>query len=311
MNISISYGTYYQYLNKHTSLSKALNNEVQIINFNDGELAAQFPKSVRGHQVFLFGDANYNLNELMMTIDAARRSSAAEIIVILPYFNWARQDKKGIDRANIGASVIAHILQSLGVNRVVTIDLHADQIQGYFQIPFEHIYGKNLFLEAAKEIISLAGPNEEFVLCSPDAGGVQRVKSFAKALGLLHVIIDKQRDKPGSIDSMQLIGDVKNKNVILIDDIVDTGGTLIKGNVYLMEMGAKNVYNIITHPVLSKDAMSKIKNSGIKLITSNTRNTLNIDNLPSNIQSIDCYDILHQAILNIAQNKSIITTLTQ
>lgn len=308
--ISISYGTYYQYLNKHNAFAKSLNNEAQVIKFNDGELATQFPESIRGHQVFIFGDTNKGLTELIMTIDAARRSSAKEIIVMLPYFNWGRQDKKGTDRANIGSSVIAHILQSIGVNRIVAIDLHADQIQGSFQIPFEHIYGKNLFLDEIKKIIA-SKFDEEWILCSPDAGGVQRVKSFGKALGLLHVIIDKQRDKPGSIESMRLIGEVKNKNVILIDDIVDTGGTLIKANVYLREEGAKSVYNIITHPVLSNDAMTKIKNSGIELITSNTRNSINVDILPKNIKIIDCSDILHQAILNIHQNKSIITTLTQ
>jgi|SRR6185312_10214419 len=308
--IAISYGTYFQYLRPTIKSLSIYNNEAQILNFNDGEIAVKFTDSVRGKHVFIFGDTTHNKTELEMTIDAARRSSAGEITVVLPYYGYARQDKKGTDRANIGASVIALILQSLGVNRVVAIDLHADQIQGNFQIPFEHIYGKNLFLDQAKAIMKKA-PNEEWVLCSPDAGGVQRVKSFAKALGMLHVIIDKQRDKPGSIESMQLIGDVKGKNVILIDDIVDTGGTLIKGNEYLKEMGAKSVYNIITHPVLSQNATEKIRESKIHLITSNTRNSINVDNLPENIQIIDCSDIIHQAILNIAQNKSIITTLTQ
>lgn len=308
--IAISYGTYFQYMRPKNKSLAIYNNEAQILNFNDGEIAVKFTDSVRGKHVFIFGDTTHNKTELEMTIDAARRSSAGEITVVLPYYGFARQDKKGTDRANIGASVIAHILQALGVNRVVAIDLHSDQIQGYFQIPFEHIYGKNLFLDTVKKIIA-TDPDADWILCSPDAGGVQRVKSFAKALTMLHVIIDKHRDKPGSIESMQLIGDVKGKNVILIDDMVDTGGTLIKANSYLKEMGAKKVFNVITHPVLSNNALEKVRDSGIDLVVSNTRNSINVDNLPTNITIIDSSDILHQAILNIAQNKSIITTLTQ
>ena len=310
MNLCISYGTYYSYLKPKSKKDLRNNIEAQVIKFNDGEVAVEFPDSIRGKHVFIFGDTVFYLVELLMTIDAAVRSSASEITVVLPYFGFARQDKKGAGRASIGSSVIARQLEALGVNRVLSIDLHAEQIMGNFKIPFEHITGKHLFSDLITHIITLSDPTEKWILCSPDAGGTTRVQKFAAMLGLPYVIMSKVRDKPGSVESMTLIGDVQGKNVIIIDDIVDTGGTLIKGNQYLMQMGAKSTKNIITHPVLSNNAIQKLEDAGIELITSDTRNKIIGNKQPQNFIIQGCADILHQAIYNIAEDKSIITTLS-
>lgn len=312
-DIAISYGTYYNYLRPINSVIARNNIEPTVMTFNDGEIAVEFPDSIRGKHIFIFGDTTKHKTELEMTIDAARRSSAKEITVVLPYFGYGRSDKKGTGRSCIGSAVIATILESLGVNRIIAIDLHADQIQGNFKIPFEHISGKNLFLSKIEEKRLMHGHSEyeNWMLCSPDAGGTVRVQKFADALNLPHVIMSKRRDKPGSVGSMQLIGDVKDKNVIIIDDMVDTGGTLIKAIEYLYNEGAKVVYAVITHPILSNNAMDKLLAANVKLITSNTRNTVNQLQEKSNIEVVNCYDILHQAIFNIADNLSIINTLTK
>ena len=247
-----------------------------------------------------------------MTIDAARRSSAAKITVILPYYGFQRQDKKGIDRASLGAAVIANILQSMGVNQIISIDLHADQIQLAYQIPFEHISGKHLFEDNINHIINECKLNDQKVLfVSPDAGGTTRVKNMAKYFGIDYVAIEKNREKPGQIKSMRLLADpaeIKDTVTIIVDDIVDTGGTLILADKTLKEAGVKENYIIITHAVLSNNAIEKLTEANIKLITSNTRCKLNNNKNP-NFTVVDCGTIIMQAIINISENKSIIKTL--
>lgn len=239
----------------------------------------------------------------MMTIDAARRSSAKEITVVLPYMNFSRQDKRGSGRGCIGAAVIAQILQSLGVSRVISIDLHADQIQGYFQIPFEHLSGRHLFVEYIQDNMDLTNAK----LWSPDAGGVTRVTKFSHELNLAMGVMNKRREKAGVVGTMDILGNCEGFDILLIDDIIDTGGTLIKANKILMDNGAKSVKNIITHPVLSGDSLKRVADSGIELITCNTRDTV-LNSSYENIKVVDCRDFLLEAIYNVANKKSISTT---
>lgn len=308
-DISISMGSYYKYLRPKNKRDQAYIIEAEVQVFNDGEVAVEFPDSIRGKHVFVFGDANEYMIELMMTIDAARRASAKEITVVLPFANFSRQDKKGSHRSSMGAAVVARILQSLGINRVITIDVHSDQIQLAYQIPFEHLSGLHLFEDIVREKILLTPPDNDFVFATPDAGGTVRAKHFAKHFNREYVVIDKSRTVPGQIDSMILLGDVKGKTVMLVDDIVDTGGTLIKAVELLYKNGAQHVWVLITHPVLSKDAVDRLHKAGINLITSNTRNKVAGKKQPDNFTVIDCGEILMQAILNVADNKSILKTL--
>jgi len=313
MEYAISYGTYYQYLRpRRNPFIPNIEAIVQI--FNDGELAVEFPDSIRGKHIFIFGDTVKHMTELVMTIDAARRSAACRITVVFPYYGFCRQDKKGKGRASLGAAVVAKIVQSLGVDQVIAIDLHADQIQLAYQIPFEHLSGAHLFENKLAEIITAAKENgKKVIFCSPDAGGTDRVKKIAKMFGLDYIVMAKDRAVPGEVAGMRVLADpaeLKDALIILIDDIVDTAGTLILADKTLRQYDPFDVMSLITHPVLSesKKSYDRVINSGIKLITSDTRNTV-IDKENENIVVVSCYDILHQAILNITENRSILTTL--
>ena len=308
MEVAICYGSYYRYLrpSKRTSnFSSAVNIEPEIQIFADGEIAVEFPDSIRGKRVFIFGDGVNNLHELLMTINAARRSSAGEINVVFPYYPYGRQDKRGKTRSSMGAEVIATILQSLGVSRIITVDLHADQIQlAYGKAKVEHLSGKFFFINEVEEILKIHS-NDDVVFASPDTGGTVRVKDIATMFNRGFVIIDKDRTKPNEVNKMVLLGDVKNKIILLRDDIVDTGGTLIKAVAYLTEMGAKKVYVLITHPVLSNKAAEKLITAGINLITTNTRKGILPYKDHSNFKIIDCSDILINAIFNVSSDKSV------
>jgi ribose-phosphate pyrophosphokinase len=279
--------------------------------FSDGEMAVQYMESIRGCDLFLFGDTSKNLTELLLAIDGAKRSSCKSLTVILPYYGYGRQDKKDGHRGSLGASVMAHALQSFGVNRVVSIDLHADQIQGMFHIPLEHIKGHSVFIKYVQENIDLSNA----ILCSPDSGGVHRVQKYGGKLNLPMVSINKRRDKPNSIASMELIGSVKDKNVIVIDDIIDTAGTLKKAVDYLKEEGAKKVFYIATHPVLSGNAYINLLESKLdKLIVSDTvkpsaflPHAQNITGRLINglIQEVSCIPVLEEVICNLIYDGSI------
>lgn len=312
MDIAIHYGTYYQYLKPKSKAHLKYNIEATIQKFNDGEIAVLFPDSIRGKHVFIFGDTVDNLTELLMTIDAARRNSAAFITVVMPYYGMCRQDKKGKDRTSLGAAVIANILQGLGVNRVISIDLHSDQIQLAYQIPFEHLSGAHIFEDKLWELINGYKANGiDVIFASPDAGGTDRVKKLAKMFGLTYVICEKDRPSPGVVGHIRILADpamIKGKVILLVDDIVDTGNTLIKGVRAFQDAEALDVITFITHPVLSNQAYDTITNSGIKLIVSNTRNKLQNKTSPS-FDVIDCGENLMMAILDISENRSIQTKL--
>jgi ribose-phosphate pyrophosphokinase len=242
--------------------------------FSDGEINVEIHESVRGKNVFIIqstsNPANENIMELLIMVDAFKRASAQSITAVMPYYGYARQDRKVAPRAPISAKLIADILQVAGVNRVLTVDLHAGQIQGFFDIPVDHLYGLTVMVDyIKKEIIERS--NNEIVIVSPDAGGVERARAFAKKINAGLAIIDKRRDRPNQSKALHVIGDVKDKIAVIVDDLVDTAGTLCNSVDALLEKGAVSVYACITHPVLSGPAIERLINSKIeKLIVTDT-----------------------------------------
>jgi ribose-phosphate pyrophosphokinase len=238
--------------------------KVEIAKFKDGEIQAYYNETIRGKYVFIiqptFGPAE-NWIELLILIDAAKRASAYKIIAVIPYFGYARQDRKDKPRTSIGAKLMANLLIAAGVDRVITMDLHADQIQGFFEIPVDHMYSSNVFYPY---IHSLELKN--LCIVSPDTGGTKRASTYAKALDCDLAIGFKQREKQNEVANLQIIGDVKDKNCIIVDDIIDTGGTLIKAANKLKENGAKSVMAMCTHGLLSGNGRKNIENSAIEKI---------------------------------------------
>lgn len=270
--------------------------------FSDGECAPQLEESVRGQKVFVIGSTNNNdIMETLLTIDAAKRAAAESIVIVLPYYGYARQDRKDGIRGPVGAKVVADLLQAAGADEIISIDLHAAQIQGFFNIPFDHIEGQAIF---AKKVLATLENNENYVVCTPDQGGFQRASKMAEKLGLSMVAINKHRDKPNSIGSMELIGDVKDKVVIIVDDMCDTAGTLCKAADYLVEQGAKSVIAVCTHPVLSGKAFDNIKTCD------NLKTMFVSDTIPksiglSKIKVISCSHMLAKVISRIVTKQSI------
>ncbi len=233
--------------------------QMNFLNFSDGEYQPSFEQSVRGKRVFLIGSTQPpadNLMELLLMCDAAKRASAAKITAVIPYYGLARQDRKDKPRVPIGAKLVANLLTAAGATRVMTMDLHADQIQGFFEIPVDHLFASAMFVPYIKELNL-----DNLVIASPDMGGAKRARSYAGFLGAEVVICYKERKKANQVEFMTLIGEVENKNVILLDDMIDTAGTLTKAAALLKENGAQSVRAIATHPVLSGDAYSRIENS--------------------------------------------------
>jgi ribose-phosphate pyrophosphokinase len=233
--------------------------ETIVVDFSDGEFQPSFEENVRGRDVFLVQSTfapTENLFELLLMVDAARRASARKIIAVIPYFGFARQDRKDKPRVSIAAKMVANLLTSTGVSRLITIDLHADQIQGFFDVPVDHLYASNIFVPY---IESLNLPN--LTMASPDTGGTRRAASYAKMLNTGFVICYKQRAKPNVVEVMSLIGDVKDRDVVLIDDIIDTAGSITKAGQLIMDNGARSVRAFCTHPVFSGDALKRIEDS--------------------------------------------------
>ena len=227
--------------------------------FSDGEFQPCYEESIRGHHVFIVQStmpSTDNLMELLLMIDAAKRASAHKIIAVMPYFGWARQDRKDQPRVSIGSKLVANLLVAAGVNRIITLDLHADQIQGFFDIPVDALYASSLFIDHIQKM-----QIDDLMMASPDVGGSKRASAYAKRLGCDLAICHKHRPRANVVDSMTLIGDVKDKNVILVDDIIDTAGTIVKAGQVLMDNGAKSVRAFATHAVCSGPAMERLDNS--------------------------------------------------
>ena len=244
--------------------------DCSIRRFSDGEISFQIGESVRGKDVFVIqptcAPTDSNLMELLIMSDALKRSSANSITAIIPYFGYARQDRKAAPRVPITAKLVANMIQTAGVDRVVTMDLHAGQIQGFFDVPVDNLYGSIIFTDYFKAK-NLTNP----IIASPDVGGVARARSFAKKLGLDMVIVDKRREEANKSEVMNVIGDVKGKDVILIDDMIDTAGTIVKAAAAFKERGATSVMAYCTHAVLSGKAYENIQNEALdELIVTDT-----------------------------------------
>lgn len=235
--------------------------KMKIQHFADGEFSVSYEESIRGSHLFLIQSTfpnSDNLMELLLMIDAAKRASAKSINAILPYFGWARQDRKDKPRVSIGAKLVADLMGVAGIDRVVTMDLHADQIQGFFDVPVDHLYASTIFIPYIEQLAL-----EDLVIASPDVGGSKRANSYAKYLGVPMVICHKSRIKANEVHEMRVIGDVKGKNVIVIDDLVDTAGSITKAANLMMEDGAKSVRACASHGVLSDPAIERIENSDL------------------------------------------------
>ncbi|HEY5571092.1 MAG TPA: ribose-phosphate pyrophosphokinase [Bacteroidales bacterium] len=237
---------------------------LSITHFADGEFSVSFEESIRGMEIYLVQSTfpnSDNLMELLLMIDAAKRASAKSICAVIPYFGWARQDRKDKPRVAIGAKLIADLLRVAGVERIMTMDLHADQIQGFFDCPVDHLYASTIF---APYIASLK--LKELVIAAPDVGGSKRADSYAKYFGVPMVLCHKSRIKANEISSMRIIGDVKGKNVVLIDDMVDTAGTITKAADLMMSNGALSVRALASHAVMSDPASERVQNSALEEI---------------------------------------------
>ena len=269
--------------------------------FSDGEFQPSFEETVRGQKVFIIQSTPPpfdNLLELLLMIDAAKRASAKEIIAVVPYFGMARQDRKDKPRVPIGAKLAANLISTAGATRIMTIDLHADQIQGFFEVPVDHLYGSTVFM---KYIKSLELPN--LTIASPDVGGTKRANAYAKYLNAEMVICYKKRLVANKVSEMKIIGQVKDKDIVLVDDMIDTGGTLVKAAKIMKDSGANSVRAICTHPVLSGDAYDNINHSLIEeLIVSDT---LPIKEESSKIKVLTISNLFADVINNIHNNKSI------
>ncbi|MGV3589547.1 MAG: ribose-phosphate pyrophosphokinase [Adhaeribacter sp.] len=275
--------------------------DVTVQRFSDGELSASFNESVRGCEVFLiqstFPPAD-NLMELMLMVDAAKRASAHKVCVVVPYYGYARQDRKDKPRVAIGSKVVANALQSVGADRLMTCDLHAGQIQGFFDIPVDHLDGSAIFVPYIKSLNL-----DRLLFASPDVGGVVRTRAFASKFGADLVVCDKQRARANEIASMQVIGDVEGQDVVMVDDIVDTAGTICKAAELLRDRGARSVRAIITHPILSGPAYERIENSMLEELV--VSDTIPLRYASPKIKVLSFSQLFARAISNVVTHESI------
>ena len=274
---------------------------LNIMHFADGEFAVSYEESIRGRDVFLVQSTfpnSDNLMELLLMIDAAKRASAKSIVAVIPYFGWARQDRKDKPRVSIGAKLIADMLSVAGIDRLITMDLHADQIQGFFDIPVDHLYASGVFVPY---IASLK--LENLVIAAPDVGGSKRASSYAKYFNVPLVLCNKQRLKANEVASMQIIGDVEGKNVVIIDDMVDTAGTITKAADIMKEAGAKSVRAIASHCVMSGPASERVEKSQLEemLFT----DSIPYDNACAKVKQLTIADMFAEAIIRVMNNQSI------
>jgi ribose-phosphate pyrophosphokinase len=275
--------------------------DVKVTDFSDGEFQPSFEETVRGQDVFIVQSTmppTDNLFELLLMVDAAKRASANKIVVVIPYFGFARQDRKDKPRVAIGARLVANMMMAAGIDRIMTMDLHADQIQGFFEVPVDHLYGSTIFYP---EIVKFNTGN--MIMAAPDAGGTKRANSYAKRLNVGLAICHKQRRKPNEVAEMTVIGDVSGKDVLLVDDMIDTAGTLTKAADLFMEKGALSVRAFCTHAVLSGPAYKRLTDSKItELIVTDT---IPLKEPHDKIRIVSVADLFADVIRRMVNNQSI------
>lgn len=286
---------------KIASLYGASLGDVKVTVFSDGEFQPSFEETVRGQDVFLIQSTmppSDNLFELLLMVDAARRASARKIIAVIPYFGFARQDRKDKPRVAIGAKLVANMLMAAGVDRIMTMDLHADQIQGFFEVPVDHLYASTLFLSELEKM-----DLDNLVMAAPDAGGAKRANSYAKKLNTGLALCHKQRKKANEIAEMTVIGDVAGKDVVIIDDMCDTAGTLTTSADLFMSKGAKSVRAFCTHAVLSGPAYERINNSSLTELV--VTDTIPLTQHSDKIRIVSVSDLFADVIKRLMKNESI------
>ncbi len=269
--------------------------------FSDGEFQISFEESIRGRRIFLIGSTmppTENLMEMLLMIDAAKRASARHITAVMPYYGWARQDRKDQPRVPIAAKMVAKLLQAAGATRIITMDLHADQIQGFFEIPVDHLFASTIFLPHIHDLNL-----DNITIASPDMGGSKRAYAYSKYLNSEVVICYKQRKKANEIAYMELIGDVKGRNVIIVDDMVDTAGTLTKAADLMLERGAISVRAITTHAILSGAAYERIEKSALKELI--VTDSLPLKKVSSKIKVVSCAPLFAEVMHKVQNNTSI------
>jgi len=269
--------------------------------FSDGELFVRFNESVRGQAVFLVAKVNMPYErffEMLMTVDAARRSSAKEVVLIIPYLPHSRQERRDAQRTSISARIVADVIQLMGADRIITLDLHTNAIEGFYKIPVDPLSSLHLFADHIKNL----GMNN-LCLCSPDFGGIKRIKLYKKHIDADVAVINKERLKPNQVTRMEIIGDVRDKNIIIIDDLVDTAGTLCAAADVLVDHGAKSVRAYCTHGILSGDALALIQKSSIDRLYISDTVIEEIDH--PKIEIVSCADLLARAMKNLVNNESL------
>ena len=273
--------------------------------FADGEVYVEINENIRGNSIFVVqstsNPANDNLMELLICIDALRRSSAKNITAVIPYFGYARQDRKVVPRTAISAKLVSNLITNAGANRILSVDLHAGQIQGFFDIPVDNLFSTPIFARHIKKT-----KLNNLICVSPDVGGVERTRALSRRLNSSIAIIDKRRPAPGKSEVMNIVGDIKNKNCVIVDDIIDSGGTIVNAAKALKDKGAKDVYVYITHAVLSGQAVNKIENSKIKkLITTDTIDNSKKIKGSKKIEIISLAPMISEAMKRIANSTSV------
>lgn len=303
-NIKLFTGNESRYLSENIALNAGMElGKSSCPRFADGEFEPCYEETIRGTFTFIiqstFPPAD-NMLELLLMIDAAKRASAYKIIAVIPYFGYARQDRKDRPRVSIGAKLVADMLSVAGIDRLITMDLHADQIQGFFNVPVDHLSGVALFIPHIKQM-----GLQDIVVASPDTGGTKRANVFAKHLGTDLVICHKTRSKANLIDSMTLIGDVEDKDVIIVDDIIDTGGTIAKAANLMKMKGARSVRACASHPILSGNAIERLEESALDEVL--LTDTIPLRRASKKITILSCAPLFADVILKVYENKSIST----
>ena len=299
--------------NSNKSLSQKISKylKTRLVNskikkFSDGEIYVEINENIRGNNIFIIqsisSPANDNLLEMLLCIDALKRSSAKNITAVIPYFGYARQDRKVVPRTSISAKLVSNLITKAGADRVVTVDLHSGQIQGFFDIPVDNLFATPIFYRHIKKKLKL----NNIVCVSPDAGGIVRTRGLSKLLDVGLAIVDKRRPTPGKSEVVNVIGEVKNKVCIIVDDIIDTGGTIVNAAKMLKAKGAKEIHVYITHGVLSGEAVKRIKSSPIKnlVITDTIDNSKKVNNI-KNIQILTISNLLGEALKRISNSTSV------